>query len=194
MLCFWISYDGYKFSTARLLNVLRIAVAVACGMAIWSSLTLARADYLFKKDTEASVRAAIRLVPDSWSYYMRLSEFDRAHAHDLLTTSLRLNPYNAQADIELGLQYEADGDFVRAEKQLLEAYDVDHTYMPRWSLANYYFRRDNMPEFWIWARSAAAMPANELGPSLSFAGAFRPIQQDYGGNPERQAGDDPPVH
>jgi hypothetical protein len=110
------------------------------------------------------VRSAIRLVPDSWEYYMRLSQFDRAHAPELLTTSLQLNRYNSQADIELGLQYEAEGDFARAEKQLLEAYEVDHTYLPRWSLANYYFRRDNMPAFWVWARSAAGMPLGNLGP------------------------------
>ncbi len=124
---------------------------------------MARADFLFKKDTEGSVRSAIRLEPDAWAYYMRLSEFDRADARRLLTTSLRLNRYNAQADIELGLQYESQGDFDRAEKQLLLAYDVDHTYLPRWSLANYYFRRDNMQAFWAWAQSAASMPADDVG-------------------------------
>ena len=142
---------------------LRIIVAGACCLGIWSSLTLARADYLFKEDTEQSVRAAIRLVPDGWEYYMRLAQFDRDHARELLTTSLELNRWDAQADIELGLQYEVEGDFGRAERQLLQAYDVDHTYLPRWSLANYYFRRDDMPAFWAWAQSAAAMPADDVG-------------------------------
>ena len=95
---------------------------------------------------------------------MRLSQLDRAHTSELLTSSLELNRYNSQADIELGLEYEAEGDFDRAEKELLEAFEVDHTYLPRWSLANYYFRRDNMPAFWIWARSAAEMPPVYLGP------------------------------
>jgi tetratricopeptide (TPR) repeat protein len=126
-------------------------------------MVLARADHLFKEDTEDSVRSAIRLVPDGWEYYMRLAQFDRVHGPELLTTSLRLNRYDAQADIELGLQYEAEGDYARAEKQLLEAYDVDHTYLPRWSLANYYFRRDNMPAFWAWSRSAADMPIDDVG-------------------------------
>ncbi len=145
---------------------LRVLIAGACCCGIWNSLTLARADYLFHVDTEESVRSAIRLVPDGWQYYMRLSQFDRAHAPELLTASLELNRYNSQADIELGLQYEAEGDFGRAEKQLLEAYDVDHTYLPRWSLANYYFRRDNMPAFWAWARSAAAIPTDDIGALL----------------------------
>jgi len=142
---------------------LRISVAAACCYGIWSSERLARADYLFKKDSEASVRSAIRLVPDSWEYYMHLAQFDRANAQELLTTSLRLNRYNSQADIELGLRYEAEGDFFKAEKQLLESFEVDHTYLPRWSIANYYFRRGNMPAFWAWARSAAAMPADDIG-------------------------------
>ena len=143
---------------------LRAVTVAACCIGVWSSLKLARADYLFRQDTEDSVRAAIRLVPDSSEYYMRLSQFDQAHTSELLTTSLELNPYNSQAYIELGLQYEDDGDFDRAEKELLEAYEVDHTYLPRWSLANYYYRRDNMPAFWAWARSAAEMPPVFLEP------------------------------
>ena len=150
-------------SSRFLASALRIVVVAACCFGIWSSLKLARADYLFRQDTEESVRAAIRVVPDAWEYYMRLAQFDRADARNLLTTSLSLNLYDAQADIELGLQYEAEGDYARAEKQLLQAYAVDHTYLPRWSLANYYFRRDNMPAFWAWARSAAAMPADDVG-------------------------------
>jgi hypothetical protein len=143
---------------------LRIIIAGACCLGIWSSWKFACSDYQFKKDTEESVRAAIRLVPDDWRYYTRLAQLDRGHARELLDTSLRLNRYDAQADIELGLQYEAEGNFSRAEKALLDAYEVDHTYLPRWSLANYYFRRDNMPAFWAWARSAAEMPADDIGP------------------------------
>jgi hypothetical protein len=144
-------------------RALRVVVALACCLGIWNSLILARADYLFHQDTEQSLRAAIRLAPDGWQYYMRLAQFDRNHAQELLSTSLRLNRFDAQADIELGLQYEADGQFDRAEKQLLQAFEVDHTYTPRWSLANYYFRRDNIPAFWTWARRAAEMPADDIG-------------------------------
>ena len=115
-------------------------------------------------DTEESIRSAIRLVPDGWEYYMRLAQFDREHARELLETSLRLDRYNAQANIELGLQYEAEGEFDQAEKQLLAAFEVDHTYLPRWSLTNYYLRRGNMPAFWAWARRAAEMPSSDIGP------------------------------
>jgi tetratricopeptide (TPR) repeat protein len=153
---------------------MRIAVFAACCLGIWSSFKLARADYLFREDTDQTIRSAIRLVPDGWPYYMRLAQFDSANAKELLNTSLQINPYDAQANIELGLQYEADGDLARAEKQLLAAYNVDHTYMPQWSLANYYFRRGNMPEFWAWARSAAAMPADDIGALLELCWRVSP--------------------
>jgi hypothetical protein len=160
---------------------LRIIIAGACCLGIWCSWEFACADYLFQKDTEESVRAAIRMVPDGWEYYMRLAQLDRGHSPELLATSLRLNRYDAQADIELGLQYEAEGDFGRAEKLLLEAYEVDHTYLPRWTLANYYFRRDNMPVFWAWARSAAEMPADDVGPLFELCWRVSP-------DPEKIAG------
>ncbi|HUX46081.1 MAG TPA: hypothetical protein VMV57_15140 [Terracidiphilus sp.] len=124
---------------------------------------MARADYLFRKDNADAIRAAIRLAPDDSVYYMRLAQFDEDHARALLETSLRLNHYNAQADIELGLRYEADGDPSQAEKLLLQAAFIDHTYLPRWSLANFYLRRDNLHAFWMWARKAAEMPANDIG-------------------------------
>jgi tetratricopeptide (TPR) repeat protein len=143
---------------------LRVFVAAACCLGIWSSFKLAAADYQLKKDTEVSIRKAIRWAPDDADGYMRLAQFDRDHARELLLQAVHVNRYNAQARIELGLQYEADGDFRSAETALLGAYDVDHTYLPRWTLANYYFRRANMPQFWEWARKAAEMPSDEMGP------------------------------
>jgi hypothetical protein len=141
----------------------RIIIAGACCLGIWYSLELARADSLFREDTEESVRSAIRLVPDGWQYYMRLAQFDSEHARDLLATALSINRFNAQGDIELGLKYEADGDLASAEKRLVAAFDVDHTYLPRSSLANFYFRHENLPAFWKWARSAAEMPSDDMG-------------------------------
>ena len=142
----------------------RTTIAGICVLGIWSSWKLAQADYLFGLNTEESVRAAIRLEPDAWKYYMRLALFDDAHAQQLLETAIKLDPYNAQADIELGLRLEAASDYARAETLLLNAFAVDHTFLPRWTLANFYFRRNNLPAFWIWARNAAEMPSDSIGP------------------------------
>lgn len=143
---------------------LRVGIGAVCCLGIWCSWTLVRADYLFREDTAESVRAAIALAPDDWEYTMRLAQLDRDHAMELLTSARNLDRYNAQADIELGLLYESEGNFPRAEELLLDAFEVDRTYVPRWSLTNYYFRRNDMPAFWSWARKAAEMPADDVRP------------------------------
>jgi tetratricopeptide (TPR) repeat protein len=145
-------------------NALRITVAGLCCVGIWNSLQFARADRLFREDDEQSLRKAIHIEPDSWLYYMRLADFDHVHSRELLDTAVRLDRYNALVNVELGRQYEADGDYSRAEKSYLAAYDVDRTYPPRWNLAAYYLRRNNMPAFWSWARIAAQMPPDDIDP------------------------------
>jgi tetratricopeptide (TPR) repeat protein len=124
---------------------------------------MARADSLFRLDTEDSIRSAIQLEPDAWRYLMRLSQFDDADAERLLERSLQLNPYDAPADIELGLDAESAGNYGQAEKLMLRAFAIDHTFATRWALANFYFRRGNEAEFWAWAARAARMPADNSG-------------------------------
>ncbi|MGD0911746.1 MAG: hypothetical protein ABR928_07615, partial [Terracidiphilus sp.] len=103
-------------------------------------MKIARAERLFRQDSADAIRSAIVLAPDNSAYFMRLAQLDESHAVELLRTALRLDNYNAQADIELGLQYEAGGDPSHAEMLLLQAAAIDHTYLPRWSLANFYLR------------------------------------------------------
>jgi hypothetical protein len=149
----------------RFLEIAWRAIIVGIlAVGIWCSWTLARADYFFRQNTPESVRAAIRLEPDSWEYYMRLALLDDAHAQQLLETAISLDPYNAEADIELSLRLEGAGDYGTAEKLLLDAFAIDRTYLPRWSLANFYLRRNNLPAFWTWARSAAEMPSDNVRP------------------------------
>lgn len=141
---------------------LRIGVVAASCLGIWSSWKLAKADRLFHRDSKESIRAALRLEPDAWEYSMRLAQLDDQDARQLLESAVRISPYNAPADIELGLDFEAAGDYTRAEKFLQDAYGVDHTFLPRWSLANFYFRRGNIPAFWTWAKSAAQLPSGTV--------------------------------
>jgi len=140
-----------------------MVVAGLCLLGVWYSWNLARADHLFRLDTAQSLHEAIRIEPDAWKYYMRLALLDNEHSAQLLETAIKLDSYDAEADTELGLRFEAVGDYSRAEKLLLDAFSIDRTFLPRWSLANFYFRRDNIPAFWIWARKAAEMPSDDMG-------------------------------
>ena len=66
-----------------------------------------------------------------------------------------MNPWDTRSRIELGLLAEAEGDQATATRYLLQAAEADHLFLPRWTLANYYFRRGDTALFWRWAKEAA---------------------------------------
>jgi tetratricopeptide (TPR) repeat protein len=153
---------------------IRFLVVGACLIGIRESWRFYRSDESLLQGEPESIRAAIRLEPDCWWCYVQLARLDEKDAEELLQTSLRLNAYDGGAAIDLGLRYESDGDFRRAEDLLLRAFAVDRTYASRWSLANFYFRRDNLPEFWTWARRAAELPAADIRPLFELSWRVAP--------------------
>ena len=113
-------------------------IALACLGAAYYSLRIAYAEYLFRSGRPGTMERAAALVPLRGDYQARVNRLDRA---------VKLNPYLASAWIELGVRAEAAGDAVKAEAALREAARVDRTFEPRWTLANFYFRRRNWDEF-----------------------------------------------
>jgi hypothetical protein len=74
-----------------------------------------------------------------------------------LKRAVALNPWDSGPSIELGLRLEAEGQAEEAERCLLRAAERDRQYLPRWTLAGFYFRRRDTVRFWGWAKSAAEM-------------------------------------
>lgn len=182
----WIFQSGDTFQTTMTVFPLihgkpRIALQaialIACVGGIWYSSQLMRVDALVHDDTTDSLQAALAIAPDDSAACMRLSQLDDVNAVPLLQRALSLDAYNAQANIELGLHYEAAGETAQAEQALLNAYSVDHTYITRWSLANFYLRQGNEPEFWKWARKAAEMPADDIRGLFQIAWRVSPDPQ-----------------
>jgi tetratricopeptide (TPR) repeat protein len=103
-----------------------------------------------------SVRVGLAITPDSAAYHFQLWQ-----AHPELSSELdqaiALNPRYTAAWIARGLQAEQAGDRQLAEENLLRAAAVDRTYLPSWTLANFYLRVENPEKFWLWARQAALM-------------------------------------
>ena len=129
-------------------RVAYVGIALACLAAAYYSIRLGYAEYLFRTGRLESIERAADLVPLQADYQARL---------DRLELAVRLNPHFSAAWIELGMRAEAAGDLGRAEMALLQAARVDRTFAPRWTLANFYFRRENWNEFWKWTRAAAEM-------------------------------------
>jgi hypothetical protein len=110
---------------------------------------------LAERNTQQSLAAAARLVPDSPEFPRELAYFDIDHRHDLIQRSLALNPFDAAAWIQLGIDDELRRqDVAAAEKDFLAAADFDHMYVPRWTLENFYLRQNRPADFFRWAKAA----------------------------------------
>jgi hypothetical protein len=120
---------------------LRYCAIVAAVAAAGYSLILARAAYLFACDTRTSVPAAVQLIPYNSVYVARLAAWMPAERNQLLHRAVKLNPWDFQSWIQLGLATEMEhNDAEGAERQYLHAATVDRMFLPRWTLTNFYFR------------------------------------------------------
>jgi tetratricopeptide (TPR) repeat protein len=135
--------------------VIATVTITALAAALYWSARLAAADY------HAGQGALDRAVAaDPFNARYRLG---RAGEHPgELPAAARLNPYSARARIEMGLRAEAAGDLAQAERLFLDAAGLDAAWLPRWTLANYYFRRGDKERFWKWAAEAGRMAHGDV--------------------------------
>ena len=148
-------------------SFLAAAVAAAALLVTCWSGRLAVADACHRSGTPGGIVAAVQWAPGNSAYRRRLAAVDPATARPELEAAIRLNPYDAAARIDFGLLAEQAGEFATAERSLLAAASVDKTFLPRWTLANYYFRRGAEAEFWKWARESAEMVHGDVTPLYS---------------------------
>jgi hypothetical protein len=158
--------------TARLAVTAVAAVGFALAGA-WS-VRLGWADYWFQKETAEATEKAIALTPGQSEYLVRLAlltgDEHPAKALAALRQAVKLNPADGRAWVELGLRLEETGDLAGAEKSLLRAAAEDRTYLPRWTLLNFYFRRRDTDKFWCWAKAATPMIYGDPLPLFHFCG------------------------
>jgi hypothetical protein len=139
--------------SAALFLLRYVLIAAAIAGAFYSGL-LARADWLFHLDTATSVPAAVHLVPYNSAYVARLASWEPEERDQLLHRAVELNPYDYESWIQLGLLSEIrQGDTKTAERDYLHAAEVDHMFLPKWTLTNFYFRQQNASEFFRWANA-----------------------------------------
>ncbi|HLH39697.1 MAG TPA: hypothetical protein VKX39_11165 [Bryobacteraceae bacterium] len=152
----------------RMYYISRIAGAASvAGLAAASIFAIerARADFAFRSNSPD----AVRLAPGNTEYLMFRAlqiEYDGGDPRPLWERAAELNPLNSAPRIALGLNAEVRGDFASAEKWLLEAARADHQFEPRWTLANFYFRRENSGQFWKWMRAALEVSYGDRRPAF----------------------------
>jgi hypothetical protein len=139
---------------------------------VWN-LRMAVADLAARRNGPDGTRSAMRWMPGNGAYAAQLADelyaSDPVGAKSLLQKAVRLNPFDAASWIQLGLLCEAGNDLPQAEESLLQAAHVDSTFLPSWSLANFYFRHEQTNRFWDWAQKAAHMAPDDATPLFRLA-------------------------
>jgi len=140
-------------------------------------MRLILAERVFRDDSAGQVHRALRLLGSTPNaqYMERLADLepDTKEVQDL-KQALETNPRLTSARVRLGLLEEQHGDFTAAELTLLEAARYDRQYLPAWTLANYYFRREDQNAFWRWSRAALPLDSGDPSPLLRLASLAEP--------------------
>lgn len=147
----FIRVDSWQF---RLICSALLAVPLTYG--IFDAARLARADRLARQDTVDALLAASRIEPTNADYHARIASLDPSR-QDQLLIALQLNPRNPSWWIMQSIRQEEVGDLDGAETSLLQANAVCRYYTPRWSMASFYYRQKNLPEFAKWARASMSV-------------------------------------
>ncbi len=154
---------------ARFEPNMRFLILIPVVLHIAWSLRVCAASYLSTTDTVPALEAATWFDPGNSSYWSRLATLDRANHEKHLATALARDPQNALLWIERGVESEVSGHPAAAEKALLHAADLDHQYVPRWTLAAFYFRQHDVGNFRSSARQALEMAFGDALPMLQMA-------------------------
>jgi len=159
--------------------LLRWGAWLGLSVAAYWTARLAYADQLSRAESLSARVRAVRLAPLA-TYYERLAE-KRAESGgdplpDLQQAAAR-DPHNPERFLQLGLRAEWNGDFALAEGSLLRAAGLSRLYQPKYSLAQYYFRRGNADLFFRWTRAAFETASGDVTPLLDLCWRLRPDGQ-----------------
>jgi tetratricopeptide (TPR) repeat protein len=165
-----------KTAAAFLSLFLSWAGVLYFGCAALAAVRLAIAETISRQDTPDALATAIAFEWPASSAELeeRLADLDPVHAREALERAVQTNPRSSAAWIALGLWEEANGNRSSAERSLREAARVDHQYLPAWTLANFYFRRADREQFWVWADRAASLVYDDVRPLLQLCNQFEP--------------------
>jgi tetratricopeptide (TPR) repeat protein len=136
-------------------RIATLVAAAACLAGAVLAARLAGAAWWGSRLTAAGLERAAEWTPEDPDLWRRRGM--ARPSRELLERAAAENPRDALAWIELGLLDEAAGRSEDAERKLREAVRRSRRYVPRWTLANFYFRAGREAEFWREARAAAAI-------------------------------------
>jgi len=156
------------------------AAAAAMALLVWgggTSLRQAWAEHLVASGRREEMRRALELVPGRAEFYLAMADIAERAGEDpvpWLRQAALVSPADASIRIHLGLRQELAGRVAEAEGELIEAARLSRKYLPRWTLANFYYRQGRSEAFWRWAQEALAVSYGDRRPLFELCWRLRP--------------------
>jgi len=136
-----------------------LIMLVAVGLAACAYPTLRRgyANWLYSGTNNLRrIQLACEVEPEDPECALIRAEITEKKSDELAAweQAVRLNPRSAEVLTEAAIMREMNGDLPGAERLLLRAEHFNQMWLPRWSLANFYFRRNQPADTLKWAKLA----------------------------------------
>jgi len=153
---------------------IRLLLLAVCGFLTAQSIRVARADWLATHGPADGIYRALALEPADAALLVRAAlvrseSGDMSQAVDQqLLRAAAADPLNADVQMALGLREEFRGHNAEAERYLVHATYLDHTFKPAWTLINFYARTDQPDKTWPVIRSALRLDPLVFNPAPIF--------------------------
>lgn len=132
------------------------------------ALLLARASTSNARDTADASEAAAKLIPFRADYLVQFAAWHPAVKQKVLQRAVALDPFETQAWIDLGLDAEFNGRSPNQAEQLyLRAEGTNHMFVPKWTLTNFFYRQQRVPDFLRWAKETLEITPYSAAPVFS---------------------------
>lgn len=136
-----------------------LLILAAIALTICAYLTIRRgyAEWLYGgTDNPSRIQRACELEPDDPECALIRAEVTENTADEMTAweQAARLDPRSAETLTHTAILREMNGDMPGAEQLLLKAESLNHLWLPRWSLANFYLRQQRPADTLKWTRLA----------------------------------------
>lgn len=164
----------------RNLTLLIVSLILLCASVL--SIRIAWADRLRRTSDPNLVNRATELNSLNAQAFFSRAQYDEQQGKDAKEAwqrAIDLDPRNPRILIQAGISSEIRGDFKEAEQRYLTAERFNALWLPRWTLANFYFRQGSYNECLRWIKVAL-----ERCQSFDSSAVFN-LAQDAGADPAR---------
>ena len=136
----------------------RVLLVAVCCTATWLSIRHARADFAAGPLTAEGLARAVQIEPENvelvpWNALLMSYNADPSPTVDeQLMRASGMDPFNSEILMAFRAARGIPSYNTGAERYLERATEVDHTFKPAWTYANFCVRNDELDKFWPLAK------------------------------------------